>query len=109
MSEELNIQLKKPLEKMTVKELRELAINELPQITGASGMEKETLLGTIKDMMGLSESEHANPYKPQIRQLKAQILELREQKLGASQREAKTIRRKINRLKKNTRKLSHSA
>ena len=48
MSEEIKLELKKPLDKMTAKELRQLAIDQIPQITGASGMDREQLLAAIK-------------------------------------------------------------
>ncbi len=52
MSEGLQLELKKPLEKMTAKELRELSMKQLPQVVGASGMGKEELLAEIKKVLG---------------------------------------------------------
>ena len=49
--------LKKPLDKMTVKELKDLAIAKIPQIVGASGMHKEDLLAAIKENLGIVEEE----------------------------------------------------
>ena len=43
---------KKPLEKMTVKELKEVAL-EIPEITGVHGMNKSDLLGAIKEAKGI--------------------------------------------------------
>ena len=42
----------KPLEKMTVKDLRELA-KEMPEISGVHGMMKEELVGAIKTAKGI--------------------------------------------------------
>ena len=44
MSEGLQLDLKKPLDKMTAKELRELVLKQIPQVTGASGLGKDELL-----------------------------------------------------------------
>ena len=57
MSDEIKLELKKPLDKMTAKELRQLVIEKIPQITGASGMDKETLLASIKEVMGITDEE----------------------------------------------------
>ncbi|NJB68126.1 hypothetical protein GGQ74_001799 [Desulfobaculum xiamenense] len=112
MSEALTFQLKKPLEKMTVKELRELAIREAPQITGASGMEKQTLLSAIKETLGIANHEEGapNPYQGQIASLKGTIHELQTAKLDTTDKtKRKLIRRKINKLKKHTRRMAHNA
>jgi len=111
MSVELTLEslgLKKPLDKMTAKELRELVMSKIPQITGASGMTKEALLPAIKDVLGIKEEDGgANPYKDQILATKRTIRELRGQKPEAGTRKAKEIlRRKINKLKKRTRRLA---
>ena len=47
--------LKKPLDKMTVKELREVAL-ELPQITGVHGMNKAELLAAVKEAKGIEDT-----------------------------------------------------
>ncbi|MFK4764077.1 hypothetical protein ACI3L3_04750 [Desulfobaculum sp. SPO524] len=112
MSEEINIELKKPLEKMTIKELRELAIAEIPQITGASGMDKDTLLAAIKEVLGITDDDEnkGNPYQGQIARIKKELNELRAKKLTvAGRKEREIIRKKINKLKKYTRRLAHSA
>jgi hypothetical protein len=44
----------KPLEKMTVKALREIA-KEIPEITGVHGMKKEELLVAINEVRGVKE------------------------------------------------------
>lgn len=111
MSEELTLSLKKPLEKMTIKELRELAIDEIPQITGASGMDKAALLAAIKEVLGMVDEEGAgNPYQAQVARIKKEICDLQAKKNDTADKNArKIIRKKINKLKKHTRRLAHSA
>lgn len=112
MSEPLQLDLKKPLDKMTAKELREFAMKNLPQIVGVSGMEKEEILKEIKEALGITEDADgkvANPYKGQILAIKAKIRELRVKKSemqDASRKEIERVRRKINKLKKRTRRLA---
>ena len=113
MADELNLQLKKPLDKMTAKELRELVVNQIPQITGAFGMSKEDILAAIKNVFGMDSEEGSkgiSPYKPQIQSLKKQIKTMRESKLSLDGRaERGIIRKKINKLKKRTRRLASAS
>jgi len=53
MSDKKTEATEKPLEKMTVKALREIA-KEIPEITGAHGMKKEELLVAIKEVRGVN-------------------------------------------------------
>ncbi len=112
MSEELtleSLELKKPLEKLTAKEMRELVIDKLPMITGASGMDKDDLLARIKEVLGIEDDDEnkVNPYKAQIQTLKKEIRDLRSKKTEIeSRKEREIIRRKINKLKKRTRRLA---
>ncbi|WP_461209613.1 hypothetical protein [Desulfocurvus sp. DL9XJH121] len=112
MSDELTLEsldLKKPLDKMTQKELRELCMEKIPQITGASGMSKEELLPAIKEVLGIveEEGEQSNPYKDQILGIKRKINGLRTAKAESKERAQREIlRKKINKLKKRTRRLS---
>jgi len=109
MSEELNIELKKPLDKMTAKELRQLVMDQLPMITGASGMTKEELLPRIKEVLGISDDDDqkVSPYKDRIKKLKNEIKEMRTEKEGIEGRsERSRMRKKINKLKKRTRRLA---
>lgn len=113
MSEEMSFEslnLKKPLEKMTAKELRELVIEKIPQITGASGMSKEDLLSAIKEVFGIEDKEGGvSPYKDQIFSIKRQIRDLRATKQAASDsRERDRLRKQISKLKKRTRRLAAS-
>ncbi|MBW1696923.1 MAG: transcription termination factor Rho [Deltaproteobacteria bacterium] len=96
----------KPLDKMTSKELREIA-KEIPDITGVHGMNKEELLKAIMAAKGIKEEKKrksdtsVRDIKKKIRMLKAQ----REAALKASDKKmAKIYRRRISRLKKKTRK-----
>ncbi len=102
--------LKKPLEKMTAKELRDLAIEKIPQIVGASAMSKEELLQKIKELCGLTEGEKKeSPYKAQIQSIKKEIKKLKELKLqipSYNKKEREKIRKKIKKLKRLTRKLA---
>jgi hypothetical protein len=103
--------LKKPLDKMTAKELRELVIDKLPQITGASAKSKEELVKEIKELFGMSDEGEGktSPYQKQIASLKKEIKGLREEKAKAENNKQRDIlRRKINKLKKRTRRLANA-
>lgn len=54
-----SLELKKPLDKMTTKDLRQLCMDKMPLIAGASGMDKETLISNIKEYLGIEEEEGA--------------------------------------------------
>ena len=54
MSDKKSETTEKPLEKMTVKALREIA-KEIPEITGVHGMKKEELLVAINEVRGVKE------------------------------------------------------
>lgn len=102
--------LTKPLEKMTAKELRELCVSKLPMITGASGKAKDELVAEIKEVFGMNDEEGSvSPYKDQIFAIKRQIRELRTKKEEVSERaQREYLRRKINKLKKRTRRLANA-
>ncbi|QGY40411.1 hypothetical protein GM415_09815 [Pseudodesulfovibrio cashew] len=101
--------LTKPLEKMTAKELRALIIEKLPMITGASGMEKDALVSSIKDVFGIVDEEQVSPYKKQIAEIKKQIRAMRVEKAAIEDRTQRNrLRRKINKLKKRTRQLARA-
>ncbi len=106
MAEDSKAEFEKPLEKMTVKELREIAL-EIPQITGVHGMNKQDLLVAIKEAKGITD-EPRKQASASIRQLKAKIKELklkRKEALESKDRKMATIyRRRISRLKKKTRR-----
>jgi len=99
-------QKEKPLEKMTATELREVA-KEIPDIVGASGMNKLELISAIKKARGIVEP--VTKRSGDIRKLKRQMKDLRkeyEAKLEADDELAAIWRRKIIRLKKKTRRLA---
>ena len=113
-------QAAKPLDKMTVVELREVAKEEIPGIVGVSGMKKEQLLEAIKEARGIKEEapakkkklkKTAGPKKVMSGQeMKQEIVRLRAERETLRQEKDKKkleiIRRRINRLKKMTRKVA---
>lgn len=100
--------LKKTLDKMTAKELRQLCLAKIPSVVGASGMGKEELVAAVKEKLGIvDEPGQVSPYKEQIFTLKRTIRSLREQKTASPARKDRDIlRRRINKLKKRTRRLA---
>ncbi len=115
MSDEItfeSLNLQKPLEKMTAKELRQMVMEKIPQITGASGMSKDELLSNIKEFFELTDEEgKVSPYQEQITATKRQIRELRAQKkdmTDASRKERDTMRKQIKKLKRRTRWMAES-
>lgn len=97
----------KPLIKMTVKDLREIA-KEIPEITGVHGMKKEELIDALREVKGIEvettkvkKAEGVGELKEKIKALKVQ----RQQALEAKDKKMATIyRRRISRLKKKTRR-----
>ena len=96
----------KPLEKMTVKELREMA-KEMPQIVGVHGMKKEELIVEIKKAKGI-EDEPSKKADATVAQLKQKIKALKIERQAAleakDKKKATIFRRRISRLKKKTRR-----
>jgi hypothetical protein len=96
----------KPLEKMTAKELRDVALT-IPEISGVHGMNKEEVLAAIQKARGIKEDPGKKGDRS-MRQLKEKISELREKKSEAREKKDKKgidqLRRRISRLKKKTRK-----
>jgi cell division protein FtsX len=106
----------KPLDKMTAKELRELAV-EIPDVTGVHAMKKDELLRLVKEHRGIQDEKPVRTKKTKKEkkglsrsELKTKIIELKKQKGVA--REAKDtkqvdiLRRRISRMKKMTRKVA---
>ena len=95
----------KPLEKMTSKELRELAM-ELPDIVGAHGMNKAELISAIKQSRGIEEEGGGKSGK--VREIKQKIKELKAKREAALEKEdekmADILRKRIIRLKKKSRR-----
>ncbi len=96
----------KPLDRMTAKELREAAL-KIPEITGVHGKNKTELLTSIKKARGIVDEKTAKS-DVSIRQIKEKIRTFKGQKAEAYENEDKVkaviLKRRINRLKKRTRR-----
>ena len=109
-------QAEKPLEKMTVVELREVAKEEIPGITGVTGLKKDELLVAVKEARGIEDEKPAKNKKKtagpkkkmSVKEMKQEITRLRAEREALRQEKDKNklgiIRRRINRLKKMTRR-----
>lgn len=106
----------KPLEKMTAKELREMALG-LPGVHGVHAMKKEELIAAIRAAKGITEPEpkkekHIIAKKEKVvltvAQLKQKVKELRVKREELLQQRnskmAEIFRKRISRLKKKTRR-----
>lgn len=122
MTEKHDVHSDKPLDKMTVKDLREVA-KEIPGITGVHGMKKDELLVAIKEAKGIEDEPAAKkpPAKAKkksgkggkslanlsVQDLKALIKDLKVKRQNAladkDQKMARIYRRRISRMKKRTR------
>jgi cell division protein FtsX len=107
-------EFKKPLDKMTAIELREVAM-EIPGVAGVHAMKKADLLSIIKEYYGIEEETPLKVKKKKVqkqaasvRELKAKMVELREKRKSVraarDRKQIDILRRRINRLKKQTRK-----
>jgi len=96
----------KPLEKMTAKELRELAMT-LEGIVGVHAMNKNELIDAIREVKGIT-IEKKKVTTVDVRSIKAKIRELKEKKLQVketgSNKKVDALRRRISNLKKKTRR-----
>jgi len=96
----------KPLDKMTVKELREIA-KEIAGIVGVHGMNKAELLAAIKAARGIEDKPKKRP-SASVSELKKEIKALKGERQAALQakdkQKATIYRRRLSRLKKKTRK-----
>jgi len=106
----------KPLEKMTAKELREMALG-LPGVHGVHAMKKEELIAAIRAARGITEPEpkkekrivarkekvilSASQLKQKVRELRTKREEILQQR---NWRMAEILRKRISRLKKLTRR-----
>ena len=111
-------QAEKPLDKMTVVELRETLKKEVPDITGVTGMKKDQLLEALKEVRGIKDKPAAKKKKKKkatgpkkemtVSEMKQEIVRLRAERESIRQegdkKKIEIIRRRINRLKKLTRK-----
>ncbi len=100
------VKKEKPLEKMTAKELREMAL-ELDGIVGVHAMNKQELIEAIKEVKGIVD-ERKKRSDIDVRAIKKKIKELRELKKQAKEqgdkKRVEVLRRKMSRLKKQTRR-----
>ena len=96
----------KPLEKMTATELRDLA-KDIPEITGAHGMNKAELVAAVKQARGIEDSPRRKS-RGSVREIKAQIQKFKKDRAAALEakdtRLAMICKRRISRLKKKTRR-----
>jgi uncharacterized protein YpiB (UPF0302 family) len=103
----------KPLDKMTVIELREFALAKNLGIVGVSAMKKEELLPAIKEALGIKDEEPAKKaveVKATVGEMKKKVLLLKEEKKTAistkDKKKINVLRRRINRLKKRSKKVA---
>lgn len=96
----------KPLDKMTAKELREVA-KEIPEITGVYGMNKAELLSAVKKARGITEDKSKRS-SGSVREIKKKIKALKQERNKLLERKddkmAAVYRKRIIRLKKKTRR-----
>ena len=110
-------QTEKPIDKMTVVELREAAKREIPDIKGVSGLKKDQLLEVMREARGIKvetpaqkkKKKTAGPKKEMtVKEMKQEIVRLHAEKESIRQegdkKKIEIIRRRINRLKKMTRR-----
>lgn len=101
----------KPLDRMTAKELREIALG-IEGIVGVHAMNKSELIDAIKKAKGI-EDEKKRETSVDVRTLKKKIRELRSQKEtmkeAGEKDKVRVLRRRISRLKKKTRRAVKAA
>lgn len=102
----------KPLEDLTVKELKEMAL-AMGGISGVTAMKKEELIAAIKELKGIpDEKARAVPIRT-IVEIKIKMRELRMKRAelleAGKRKETGPIRKRISRLKKRTRRLARKA
>jgi len=105
----------KPLEKMTAPELKDVA-KKIPGVTGVTAMKKADLLALIKKQRGIVDEEpdqdsgkkDSGKKDISVKEIKKKIVDLKAAKAAAQEsknkKETDILRRRINRLKKMTRK-----
>jgi hypothetical protein len=96
----------KPLEKMTVTDLREMA-KEITEISGVHAMKKEELIAAIKKSKGIID-EPVKKTDASLGEIKQKIRAVKTQRLAAiaakDKKMAKIYKRRISRLKKKSRR-----
>lgn len=102
----------KPIDKMTVIELREFALAKDLGISGVHAMKKEELLPAIKEVLGIKDEEPATKVvdKGTVAAMKQKIVRLKGEKRTAiaskDKKKINVLRRRINRLKKRSKKVA---
>jgi hypothetical protein len=106
----------KALEKMTVKELRAVAM-EIPHTTSVHDMKKEELIVFIKDAKHIAKEKPVRTVQDSVKliskqDLKAKFRLLKEEKIEAQAKKDKKklnfLRYRLNRLKKRTRRAAQA-
>ncbi len=99
-----------PLEKLTVKELKEMAL-ATGGITGATAMKKEELIAAIKEVKGIPIQKTREKPVDTIVDIKRRMRELRakREELREAGKETGLLKKRISRLKKKTRRLAGKA
>jgi hypothetical protein len=101
----------KPLEKYTVKQLKEMA-RKIEGVEGVSVMKKEELLDAIKAAKGMPEEETKSPSNQTIAAVKGTIKNLKEKRQESLTEKNKVVagrlKRRIKKLKKKTQKMARS-
>lgn len=107
----------KPLDKMTVKELRDVAA-QFPHEKAISDMKKEELIAFIKEAKGIKDEPHVHKHKHKVKikltkpELKARIRELKVARWQAiedkNSKRAVILRYQLSRLKKLSRRMSEA-
>jgi hypothetical protein len=95
----------KPLDKMTATELRKYAL-DMGEVSGVHGMNKEELIKAIKEVKGIKDESKAAPAM-NVREVKEKAKAARTKKLeaiaaGEPKKKIDILRKKANRLKKQT-------
>lgn len=97
----------KPLEKMTAKELREMALG-IDGIVGVHSMNKPELIEAIKEAKGIVDDGGRKIDPAAVRAAKKKIAALKDKRdemreAGADKKQMDIMRRRLSRLKKQTR------
>jgi hypothetical protein len=95
----------KPLEKMTTKELKDLAL-EVANVQGVHGMNKSELLAAIKEARGIVDPKKAKAVDTRALKAKISVLKAEKTKMQESgdKKKIEILRKRISRLKKKTRR-----
>jgi len=107
----------KSLDKMTIKELRAIAM-EIPRSTAVHDMKKDELIAFISEARGISYEKPVTAVKkpPKVKQtkseIKGKIKQLKKERQEVletnSKKKSDFLRRRISRLKKQSRKFSNA-